>query len=133
MRERFASGWGWVLLAGLACGCGNQDADHLGRVCRKAVDKMEMMVGGKKGNLANGFIAFRASLGEATLDSRVSSRLNWEKVLSDVHIQVKVVKPGMVKLSGKVREFQQRLRAADVALATLGVDNVVNELIVATP
>jgi osmotically-inducible protein OsmY len=133
MRERGGSGWLWVVLAGLACGCGNKDADCLGRVCHKAVDKIEVMAGGKRGNLASGFHAFRASLGEATLDSRVASRLNWEKTLADVQIQVQVVKPGLVRLTGKVREFQQRLRAADVALATLGVDQVVNDLIVATP
>jgi osmotically-inducible protein OsmY len=133
MREQGGNSWWWVLLAGLTCGCSNQDADCLGRVCRKAVDKMEVMAGGKRGNLASSFHSFRATLGEATLDSRVSSRLNWEKTLADAQIQVEVIKPGIVRLQGKVREFQQRLRAADVALATLGVDQVVNDLTVATP
>jgi osmotically-inducible protein OsmY len=133
MRKRYVNGWMMALLAGLACGCSNQDTDHLSRICHKAVGRMEEMAGGTKGNVHKGWEAFRASFGDMTLDSRVASRLHWEKTLSDVHVHVQVVKPGVVRLHGQVREFQQRIRAQDVALSTLGVDNVINELTVVVP
>jgi hyperosmotically inducible periplasmic protein len=120
----------WVCLA-VCCGCNNQDAEQLTRIGRKAVSKMEDAAGGSRGRLLSGYQAVRGSLCDATLDSRVATRLLWEKSLADSEIEVQTVKPGTVKLVGRVVDFPQKQRAQDVAQNTAGVTEVVNELDVA--
>ncbi len=113
------------------CGCSNQDAGQLARICKKSVSKCEAAVGGSHGRVLTGYQAVRGSLCDATLDSRVATRLLWEKTLEDSDIEVQVVTPGTVKLTGQVRDFPQRQRAQEVAQSTVGVREVVNELVVA--
>ena len=120
----------WVCLAA-CCGCNNRDAEQLTRIGRKAVNKMEDAAGGSRGRLLSGYQAVRGSLCDATLDSRVATRLLWEKSLEDSEIEVQTVKPGTIKLVGRVVDYPQKQRAQDVAQNTTGVKEVVNELDVA--
>jgi osmotically-inducible protein OsmY len=125
--------WPAILILGAVflAGCNNQDSDRLGNVAKKAALRLEKAVGGSQGRVVTGLQAVRGSLSETTLDSRVAVRLAWEKTLEEADIHVQIVSPGVVKLQGHVREFPVRLKAQDVALATQGVNQVVNELEVA--
>lgn len=117
-------------LAAVLCGCSNKDAEQLSRVGRKAMSKLEEAAGGSHGRLLTGYQAVRGALCDATLDSRVATRLQWEKTLEDSEIEVQNVSPGTVKLLGRVPDFPQRQRAQEVAQNTVGVIQVVNELMV---
>jgi hyperosmotically inducible protein len=121
----------WVSLAIVLCGCSNQDAEQLARIGRKAVSKMEDAAGGSRGRVVTGYQAIRGSLCDATLDSRVATRMHWEKTLEDSEIEVQLISPGTIKLLGRVPDFPQKQRAQEVAQSTVGVTQVVNELVVA--
>jgi len=124
----------WAIFLGLALGlvgCSNGDADQLARVCRKTMSKLEKVSGGSHGRLATSYQAVRGTLSETTLDSKVATRLLWEKTLEDSEIEVQLVSSGTVKLAGRVPDFPQKQRAQDVAQGTVGVNQVVNELVVA--
>jgi osmotically-inducible protein OsmY len=128
MRKR-----GWVILAVLACGCGNQDVDCLERLCGKTADKLEAAAGGPNGRLADGWHAVRGAMGDAGLDSRVALRLHWDKALADAAIDVQEAGPGVVRLQGAVADEGKRARAEELAGSTEGVERVINELTAASP
>ena len=73
MRPRFLA----IVVALLACGCG-KDADRLSKVFSLAGAKFEVVSGGVRAKLANGVQAAR---GETGVDSRVSTRLRWDKTM----------------------------------------------------
>jgi osmotically-inducible protein OsmY len=122
----------WVLL-GLACvaGCAKSDADRLGRIARMSSEKLDRLTGGARGKVAGGWHAARGSLGEATLDSRVATRLKWDKLLADADIQVKSTAPGVVELTGTVGNQEQRRHALQLANETDGVTSVLDSLQIA--
>jgi hypothetical protein len=122
----------WVLL-GLACvgGCAKSDAERLSRIAHKSGEKLDRLTGGMRGKVAGGWQAARGSLGEATLDSRVSTRLRWDKLLADADIQVKTTQPGVVELSGTVADHERRRHAVQLANETDGVTAVIDSLQIA--
>jgi hypothetical protein len=119
----------WVLL-GVACvgGCAKSDADRLARIAHKSGEKLDHLTGGVRGKVASGWQAARGSLGEATLDSRVATRLKWDKLLADADIQVKTTAPGVVELTGTVADQAQRQQALQLANSTDGVTSVTDSL-----
>jgi osmotically-inducible protein OsmY len=123
------------LLAGLAlapCGCNNQDADHLANVARLSAAKVDELTGGAPGKMHNGIEAFRANWNEVTLQTRVASRLRWDKELEGLEIQVQM-HDGAVELSGAVANLTQRQRAVQLARSTTGVGEVIDLLETPTP
>ncbi len=120
----------WLLLglATLLSGCSSQDADQLARVSHKVAAKLDDLTGNAKGKLAGGLETFVASWDEATLDSRVATRLRWDKQLDGAEIQV-FANGGVVELKGTVANLDQRRRAMDLALSTKGVEQVVDGLV----
>jgi hypothetical protein len=122
--------WFWAALALLICGCGGQDVDRLGRIASMTAGKFNDMVGGPHGKLANGWDAVFGAVSEATPDARVAARLRWDKALDQADIQVQSTGPGVVRLQGTVIDANQQQRAGELAEATLGVEQVVNELVI---
>jgi hypothetical protein len=122
--------WFWAALALLICGCGGQDVDRLGRIASMTAGKFNDMVGGPHGKLANGWDAVFGAVSEATPDARVAARLRWDKALDQADIQVQSTGPGVVRLQGNVIDAAQQQRAGELAEATLGVEQVVNELVI---
>ena len=120
--------WLGLGLAGWACGCNSQDADRLAQVGRVAAARVERLTGGARGKLAGGWQAVRGSLSEATLDSRVATRLRWDQALADADIQVAAQGRGVVQLQGTVANPEQRRRAVELAQTTLGVEQVLDAL-----
>jgi hypothetical protein len=130
MSKRSAHlGWSCCLaaLALQASGCG-QDADRLARIGRQTTVKLDNLAGGAHGKVAHGWEAIRGSWSEATLDSRVATRLHWDKHLAEVEIQVDSPSPGVVRLQGALPDVSQRTRAMEIARSTLGVEKVVDNL-----
>jgi osmotically-inducible protein OsmY len=115
--------WAWLGVAVLSCGCG-KDADRLARVCGLAAAKFEAMTGGARAKLTNGLQAAR---GETGLDSRVATRLRWDKAMdgADVHVYLA---DGAVQLEGTVVNAEQQKRAVELAMATTGVEKVESKL-----
>src|SRR5262249_53330210 len=121
----------WLLMgaAAVVCGCSSQDAEHLAQVSRKTAAKFELLTDGASGKLANTLEALRTGWYGVPLDARVSSRLHSDKKLADVSIQVRA-SGGIVELRGTVADLSQRRRAVELAETTLGVDNVIDALVV---
>jgi osmotically-inducible protein OsmY len=116
----------WAAL--LLVGCDGQDADRLGRIGHKVVDKMQAQTGGAQDRLPDNLQSIRGGVGEFALDAKVAARLHWDKELEGTPIQVVAVGGGAVKLSGTVPNWEVRQRAISVARDTAGVTGVVDEL-----
>jgi len=114
-----------LALAVLSGGCSREDADRIGLIGQKAAGKLEGLSGGPRGKVSCSWQALRASLGETTLDSRVCIRLRWDKLLADVDVRVRLVRPGVISLEGTATDVQRR-RAVDIAESTKGVEQVID-------
>ncbi len=119
-----------VLLAGLVAalgGCNRQDAECLGSMGRKILDRADsasVSIREKLGSL-------KSSVGgTVSPHDRVALRLRWDKALADVSIEV-VANSGEIELKGSVRSAEQRTRATELAESTAGVDRVLVSLTVA--
>ena len=111
------------------CGC-SEDADRLARVFQKTAAKFDGVTEGLREKLHNGWGAVRGSVSEASLDSRVALRLRWDTDMSGADVQVSLVGPGAVELTGTVADLMQRRRAVELAHTTAGVESVVDRLTV---
>jgi osmotically-inducible protein OsmY len=115
-------------LLGLLPGCGGNDVEHLHQIGQKTVSKLQSASGGPSGRLVSSCNSLRGSLCESALDSRVAVRLAWDRSLAEAQIEVQTVSPGVVRLTGQVREPVQKQRAYDLAHSTTGVQQVLNEI-----
>jgi osmotically-inducible protein OsmY len=122
---------GW-LLVGLLCvgGCAKQDADRLAHIAQKSGQKLDNLTGGVRNKVVGSWHAARGSIGEETLDSRVETRLKWDKLLANRDIQVKTNAQGVVELKGTVADEAQHRRAVELANTTDGVTSVTDSLVV---
>ena len=116
-----------LLVAGMS-GCNRQDADRLARVGRTTATQLSNLAGGPHGKLATGLEAMRGALGQTTIDSRVATRLEWDRDLANLDLRVLIPESGVVRLEGKVADEKQRRRAVSLAASTLGVRQVVDAL-----
>jgi len=124
--------WRKWLLVGLLCcgGCAKQDADRLAHIAQKSGQKLDKLTGGVRNKVAGSWHAARGSIGEETLDSRVETRLKWDKLLANRDIQVKTNAQGIVELKGTVADEAQHQRAMELANSTDGVTSVTDSLVV---
>ena len=107
-----------------AAGCSQQDTDGLARVGKKIVAQGASAAGPLRDRFDSGV------RGLASVRERVQSRLQWDKQLADVSIEVHVA-AGEVELRGNVKTDEQRRRAVELAEMTLGVERLVVQLQVA--
>lgn len=119
-----------VLPASLFVGCSQNDSDHINNISRKAIGYLEARAGGPQGQVITGYQAVLGSMGESLLDNRVATRLNWDKLMAETRVEVKLVSSGVVKLTGLVKEETQKQRAMEIAQSTTGVNKVINEVVV---
>src|SRR5687768_3906361 len=99
-------------------GCQKSDADALASI------------GGKIAARTHGYAAQlqqKCPNLPGSLESRVRSRLRWDKHLADSSVDV-VVTDKNVELKGSLATPDQVRRAVDLAESTLGVDSVTNSL-----
>jgi osmotically-inducible protein OsmY len=116
-----------MLLAVAGCG---QKGDALVRAGRKVEEKLEDLAGGPEGQVAGAVGAVRGAVASAAIDSRVQTRLHWDRHLAGAEVRVKLRQPGVVVLQGRVADAKQKRRALDLAGTTLGVEKVVDKLVV---
>ncbi len=123
----------WPLLACAALcasGCDGQDAERLSRIGRKIVDRATAQTDNTPGRLPGSLQSIRGGWYEITVDARVASRLRWDKNLQGNPIQVESLGNSTVKLTGTVATLETRQRAVRLADSTVGVEKVVDELVV---
>lgn len=118
------------LLVGLGLflpGCDQNDRDRLARISHKVSERAEALVGNRDGAILKGWENWPAKVEEESLEQRVIKRLQWEKTLAGLTLQV-VHADGTIELRGKVKEDAQKQRAVEVAEATTGVGQVKDSL-----
>jgi hypothetical protein len=121
-----------LVLAALAGGCNQEDAERMARVGRKLTARAEGLAGDQAGEFGKGWQAVRNGWQETTLAGRVTARLRWDKKLADAQIQA-FTTGNVVELKGTVRDPEQRRRAVDLAESTTGVEKVTDATEIATP
>ena len=109
------------------CGCSKGDKDRLAGLGSHLAHKAQTWLAAPEGGLGRSLGVVPLSLREMAIDARVSARLMWEKSLADASIEVHAI-GGLVELRGKVRSREQGSRALELALATVGVENVSDKL-----
>jgi osmotically-inducible protein OsmY len=82
--------------------------------------------------LEEGFASVRDRVHTMGVETRVYSRLHWDKDLADATLNVAVEHDGVVTLSGKVKDALAKTRAVTLTDNTVGVTRVVDQLTVAT-
>lgn len=117
-----------LALLGVLPGCGNNDVEQLHKIGQKSISNLLAASGGSRGKLASTYNSVQGALNETSLDSRVGVRLAWDRELSETQIEIQVVSPGVVRLTGLVPQPVHRQRAYDLARSTLGVNQVMNEI-----
>lgn len=113
-------GWTAWLLLGLAAGCSRQDTECLGNIGRRLLAKTETWSADFKAS-------WKGRYPGPSLGSRVGSRLRWDKMLSEVPIDVQV-HGGDIELVGTVPSPEHKQRAVALAETTTGVANVIDSL-----
>jgi hypothetical protein len=106
-------------------GCKGSDADVLARVFRRAGEKIEAAAGGSPGQFAG---RLRSATSPYGLAERVQTRLRWDRHLDGASVEVESPSPGVVKLKGKAPDLAKKQRALELARATTGVTEVIDEL-----
>jgi hypothetical protein len=123
--------WCWLLI--VCCGCSNEDADRLGRVCRRATGQVLAHSEPARAKLARGWHALRRDGSANGLETAVLNRLRRDKALAATAIEVRVLAGGVVELHGQVADEKQRRRAVELVDSTVGVERVVDELAAGNP
>lgn len=121
-------GWGCCWLLIVCCGCSNEDADRLGRVCRRAAGEVLAHSAPARAKLARGWHALRRDRAANGLEAAVLNRLRQDKTLATSGIEVHLLGDGVVQLRGQVADEKQRRRAVELVDSTVGVERVVDEL-----
>jgi hypothetical protein len=117
----------WLFaLAVISCGC-DGDLDRLSRVYDRIGRHLDAATSAPRARLTNGYQAARGAMG---LDSRVATRLRWDRAMDGSDVRVSSPDAGVVELEGTVVDAAQQARAAEIAAATVGVERVENKLTV---
>jgi len=76
------------------------------------------------------FASAKTSIQNMGVESRVYSRLHWDKALNDATIELSVSQAGVITLNGSVASPKAKVRAVELAQDTVGVTEVVDRLAV---
>jgi hyperosmotically inducible protein len=104
---------------------------------RKAGEKVDEVGRDIKGGLRkagsatkDAFSRTRTSVHNMGVESRVYSRLHWDKALNEALIELSAGDDGVIILDGTVADDRAKRRAVELAQDTLGVARVVDRLAV---
>jgi hyperosmotically inducible protein len=117
----WAAGSGHAQQDGPATKAGEK-LDQVGRKIRKSLDRAESVV-------REGFHKTRESVHSMNVAARIYGRLHWDKALTTSNLNVKV-EEGVATISGMVPTAEARAKAVTLTAETVGVNRVVNELII---
>ncbi|MEW4568728.1 BON domain-containing protein [Tautonia sp. JC769] len=101
-------------------------AEQVGQVVGGALDTAGRAV---ERSLRTAFARTRGAVESMEVTSRVYSRLLWEKELTGSRFVIDARPGGVVILRGSVPSVEASERAASLAIATVGVSQVFNELV----
>lgn len=107
-----------LVLAGT--GCSKTDPDTFAAIGHKLAGRSYSV----SDNLEQTWMQFS---GRLLLESRVRTRLHWDKSLAEASIEVHATERS-VELKGTLPSQEQVRRAVELAESTLGVEKVVNSL-----
>jgi hyperosmotically inducible protein len=100
----------------------------VGQTIDRAASSIREGVRDTADSLRAGFARARASVHAMEVQSRVYSRLHWDKALADVNFDLTVDRDGVAIVKGEVRDIRAKARALDLASETVGVTRVVDQL-----
>jgi hypothetical protein len=115
---------GTLLLVTVGSGCDPSDADRLARVGRKAADKVAALVPDRT---PFGTPLSLSTAGE--LENRVKERFRSDVFLAPIQFELSVEGVN-VRIKGMVDDEILKRRAMEIAQTTVGVEKVVDEIVV---
>ena len=98
-------------------------------VATKVGEKLDEVGRGVGRTMKLGFETVRGEVGRMGLHPRVYSRIHWDKAFNNSKIEVHILRDGVVLLRGTVADPDARRHAAVLASETVGVTEVVDELV----
>ena len=98
-------------------------------VATKFAEKLDEVGRGVTRTVKVGFETVRNEVNRMGLHPRVYSRIHWDKTLTGSKIEVKILRDGVVQLKGTVADPEAKRRAAVLASETVGVTEVIDELV----
>lgn len=114
-----------LLLCLFVGGCSTHDGDLLAQVFHRVGQKVETTLGNAPGEMAARFRVPVMPMGPA---ERVQKRVEWDRFLEDVTVQIDSPAEGVVRLRGEVKDAGIKGRIVELAKATVGVTDVRDEL-----
>jgi hypothetical protein len=113
-----------AILALTTTGCNRQDVDGLQRIGRKVLDRAQAAASPLREKFDH---TLHGIGGHVSIRERVQQRLQWDKTLADVAVEVAVSEKD-IELKGTLKSEEQRRRAVELAETTNGVERVTDSL-----
>ena len=117
-----------------AVGGGSSPAQEAGKRIGERLDGVGREIKGGLDRAGQGvkeqFASAKASVQNMGVESRVYSRIHWDKALADATIELAATQDGVITLDGTVATARAKVRAAELAQDTVGVTKVVDRLAV---
>ncbi len=111
----------------VACsGCNRSDGDRLARVAGTVTQKIQELL--PERTPLTGSFGLASSAG---LENRVRDRFKFDRYLAPLPIEIDANEVNIVRLRGAVDEAVLKQRAVEIAESTVGVEKVVDEIVVA--
>jgi hyperosmotically inducible periplasmic protein len=107
-------------------GCNRSDGDRLTRVAVKLTEKIQELQ--PERTPLTGSFGITSSV---NLDSRVRDRFKTDRYLAPLPIEIDANEGSTVRLRGSVDDAVLKQRAVEIAESTVGVEKVVDEIVVA--
>jgi osmotically-inducible protein OsmY len=111
----------------ILAGCSDQDAERIGKVSNKALQKAKALTSEAGEQLGVRLPNLDVKLETLEVTARVQARVNWDQGLEDASIRVEADATG-IRLTGLVTSEAQRRRAVELAESTAGVEKVTDSL-----
>jgi hypothetical protein len=106
-------------------GCNRSDGVRLGKIGVKVADKVQVLLPDHTPFVPPSL----GTMSDATLESRVRVRFQTDRYLTSLPIEI-IVELASVRLKGQVDSDVLKQRAVEIAESTVGVEKVVDELLV---
>ena len=111
-----------------ASGCESDDREHLEKIGQLTHVKLRTVFPAIPVSFDGLREALRSGGPGTAIEVRVRSRLQADKALKDVPVEIRETEPGRVVLSGQLSDDRRKQTALDLARTTVGVEAVVDDL-----
>lgn len=114
-----------MLMLLFSAGCSRQDADALGRIGNRLLERFQQSTGGMRDKLQGSI----QEIGKSGIRDRVHARVMNDRLLQGLPIEI-AARDTEVELKGTLKTVDQKRRAIDLAESTDGVSKVIDSLVV---